>query len=163
MPLGSPWLFLIASRLPLNFLIGVQTSILIARAKLLLMKSSVVVCSLGSYRMETCWYIQLPSRPSGLNILLLVGVARAVRHMKCSQRSWFAIITQRSQKRQSSLPPQSWIIQKACTSISTAPLPLPPCPSYMIILPSKTNMTRTLRKSTDSLIACQRLVLLEHT
>src|SRR5579863_1113351 len=162
MPLANPWLFLIASRLPLNFLIGVQTSILIALAKLLLMTSSVVVCSLGSCHMETCWYIRLPSRPSGLNTLLLVGVARAVRHMKCSQRSWFVIITQRSQKRQSFLPPQSWIIQKACTSISIAPLPLPPCLSYTIILPSKTNMTRILRKSTDSLIACRRQVLLEH-
>ena len=92
---------------------------------------------------------------------LLVGVAPAARHMKCSQRSRFVIITQPSAKRQSFWPLQSSRTQRLWTSISSAPPPPLPWLFYTIILPLKTNMIRPLRKSMDLSIVCRRRLLLE--
>ncbi len=97
-----------------------------------------------------------------LTPLFLVGVALAVRHMKCSQRPWFVIITQLFAKRQSSLPPRFSKVQMPWSSISGASLRLRPCLSYTIIPPSRTNMTRPLRKSIHSLIVCRQQAPLEH-
>ena len=90
-------------------------------------------------------------------LLFIVGAAIAVRPMKCSQSPWSVIIIQLIAKRQSSLPLLSSTIQTLWTSISSALLPLPPCLSYTIIPPLRTNMTRPLRKSMHSSIVCRQL------
>src|SRR6266850_5881027 len=89
-------------------------------------------------------------------LLFIVGVAIVAQPMKCSQSPWSVIIIQLIAKRQSSLPLLSSTTQTLWTIISSALLPLPPCLSYTIIPPLKTNMTRPLRKFMHSSIVCRR-------